>query len=93
MVYTANKNQRHKYLLYLEGFSHQDFSDAALFGPQWLLKWARSCVQNDSPQNAQDLYSKRTAEFIGELVPEWKSGMDSLQFLSYDTKHVHRELN
>ena len=91
MVYKANKNVKHKCLVYLNGFTHNDFCDACTFGPQWLLRNIHSCVQNDSTQNAQDIYCMKCIEFIGQLVPKWKEGIDYDKYVMYSDKHISLE--
>merc|ERR1712244_108190 len=52
-VQNANKNERMNYLKYLNGFSHQDFCDAAMFAPQWLLSRTNSCSKTETCEDAQ----------------------------------------
>ena len=90
MVYDANKHKHNKHFVHLEGFTHQDFCDASMFGPQWLLKKADSCCKNDTNQNAQDIFVKQCVEFVGDVIPEWRSGIDT-KYLQHNQTNVHVE--
>ena len=94
MVYHGNKNKDNKQLVYLNGFTHQDFSDACLFGPEILLRRADCCCKNDTNQNAQDIFVKQCVQFIANSVNdgcEWKEGIDVNKYLCYDKRNVRVE--
>merc|ERR1711971_534996 len=55
-VMAANECEKH--MAYVEGMSHNDFCDACLWAPQWLLRRIGACVANDTVQRAQDCYTK-----------------------------------
>ena len=84
-----NNNNNNK-LIYFNGFSHNDFSDASLFGPQWLLRKIKMNVKNQTNKNAQDLFCKVCIEFILNLINDnkWKSIINGTKYLKYDKKYV-----
>ena len=80
MVFNSNVNgEQKKKIQYLKGFTHQDFCDACLFGPQWLMRRLGLCVKEGTIQEAQDLIVKWCVQFIADLVPKWQQ--EGVQYL------------
>eukprot|EP01084_Bolivina_argentea_P032601 60332_1 len=83
IVFKSNMNKNDIYFEHFKGYSHIDFCDGVLMGPQFILRKLNACCKSLDIQQSQDLYCKRCVQFIANLSPKWKSMINENDYKKY----------